>query len=99
MITFENNMDLVFHALAHKIRRLILNIVREKSGLSVGELTTNFDLCRIAIMNPLAVRSEAGLIISEKCGRSWLLYLNIVPIKKSMNVGLISTALTGQIGR
>lgn len=82
MITYEDNMDLVFHALAHKTRRHILDIVRENSGLSVGDLASHFDVSRIAIMNHLAVLSEAGLIISEKRGRSRHLYLNIVPIQE-----------------
>lgn len=75
-------MDVVFHALAHKTRRQILDIVRDNSGISVGDLATHFDVSRIAIMNHLAVLSQAELIISEKNGRSRQLYLNIIPIQE-----------------
>ncbi|CAG0911431.1 unnamed protein product, partial [Cyprideis torosa] len=69
-------MDAVFQALAHTTRRQILDIVRDKAGLSVGELARHFDVSRIAVMNHLAVLEKAGLIISEKTGRTRKLYLN-----------------------
>jgi len=75
-------MDLLFHALAHAVRRRILDIVRDDPGLSVGELATHFDISRIAIMNHLTVLSDAGLVISEKDGRKRRLYLNVVPIQE-----------------
>ncbi|MEL7239820.1 MAG: helix-turn-helix transcriptional regulator, partial [Planctomycetota bacterium] len=36
---------------------------------------------RIAVMNHLAVLEGAGLVLSEKDGRSRRLYLNVVPIQ------------------
>ncbi len=82
MITYDDdNADLVFHALAHAIRRKILDLVREDPGQSVGELAKVFDVSRIAVMNHLAVLESAGLIISEKESRSRRLYLNPVPIQ------------------
>ena len=80
MITNEN-MDKLFHALAHEIRRSILDIVRDRPGLGVGELAKHFDVSRIAVMNHLSVLSQAGLIISEKEGRTRCLYLNAAPIQ------------------
>ncbi len=80
MITNES-MDKLFHALAHEIRRSILDIVRDKPGLGVGELAKHFDVSRIAVMNHLSVLSQAGLIISGKEGRTRCLYLNVAPIQ------------------
>ncbi len=80
MIT-NNDMDLIFQALAHATRRAMLDQVRDKPGLSVGELARNFDVSRIAVMNHLAVLEKANLITSEKDGRSRRLYLNAMPIQ------------------
>ncbi|MEM6558002.1 MAG: helix-turn-helix transcriptional regulator [Pseudomonadota bacterium] len=80
MIT-NDDMDLVFHALAHQTRRRILDLVRDKPGQSVGELAQAFDVSRIAIMNHLKVLEEAGLLISQKDGRTRRLYLNAMPIQ------------------
>lgn len=81
MIT-NDDMDQLFHALAHAARREILDIVRDAPGLTVGELATHFDISRIAIMNHLSVLSDAELVISEKDGRKRRLYLNAVPIQE-----------------
>lgn len=80
MIT-NDDMDLVFHALAHQTRRRILDLVRDQPGQSVGELAKAFDVSRIAIMNHLKVLEEAELLISQKDGRARRLYLNAMPIK------------------
>ena len=80
MIT-NDDMDLVFHALAHQTRRRILDLVRDKPGQSVGELAKAFDVSRIAIMNHLKVLEDASLITSQKDGRSRRLYLNAMPIQ------------------
>lgn len=80
MIT-NKGMDDVFQALAHQTRRTILDLVRDQPGQSVGELAKAFDVSRIAIMNHLAVLERAGLVISEKDGRSRRLYLNAAPIQ------------------
>lgn len=58
-----------------------MDIVRDRPGLSVGQLAHCFDVSRIAIMNHLTVLEKAGLIISEKDGRVRRLYLNIAPIQ------------------
>ena len=80
MIT-NDDMDLVFHALAHQTRRRILDLVRDRPGQSVGELAKAFDVSRIAIMNHLKVLEDANLITSQKDGRSRRLYLNAMPIQ------------------
>ncbi len=80
MFTNEQ-MDGVFHALAHETRREILDHLRDHPGIAVGELASRFDVTRIAVMNHLTVLTSAGLITSRKDGRSRRLYLNAMPIQ------------------
>ncbi|MEM9938457.1 MAG: helix-turn-helix transcriptional regulator [Pseudomonadota bacterium] len=80
MIT-NDDMDQVFHALAHTTRRQILDLLRDRPGQGVGEMAKSFDVSRIAVMNHLNVLEQAGLIISKKDGRSRRLYLNAMPIQ------------------
>lgn len=72
---------MTFQALAHKTRRTILDIIKTTPGCSVGELAKHFDVSRIAIMNHLGVLEKAGLITSEKDGRSRRLYINVAPLQ------------------
>lgn len=74
-------MTAVFHALAHETRRKILDLLKLRPGLGVGELAQEFDVTRIAVMNHLAVLEQAGLVVSEKDGRTRRLYLNAAPIQ------------------
>lgn len=80
MIT-NDDMSAVFHALSHESRRKMLDILKAKPGASVGELAKAFDVSRIAVMNHLSVLEKAGLVISEKRGRTRHLNLNAVPIR------------------
>ena len=77
----NDDMDRVFSALAHTSRREIMDHLRAQPGISVGELAAKFDVTRIAVMNHLKVLEDAGLVISEKDGRSRRLYLNAVPVQ------------------
>jgi len=81
MIT-NNDLDAVFQALAHTTRREMLDHIRAKPGLAVGELANKFDISRIAVMNHLMVLEKAELVISEREGRSRKLYLNAMPIQE-----------------
>lgn len=74
-------MDAVFQALAHGARRRMLDMVKEKPGISVGALASRFDVSRIAVMKHVAVLEEANLLYSEKDGRTRRLYFNAVPIQ------------------
>lgn len=74
-------MDAVFQALASSARREMLDIVRNAPGCSVGEVARNFDVSRVAVMRHLSVLEEAGLVISDKRGRTRHLYMNAVPIQ------------------
>jgi DNA-binding transcriptional ArsR family regulator len=75
------DMDTVFQALAHASRRRMLDIVKDEPGIGVGALAAAFDVSRIAVMKHLAVLEEAGLIVSEREGRTRRLYFNAAPIQ------------------
>ncbi|MEQ9506025.1 MAG: metalloregulator ArsR/SmtB family transcription factor [Hyphomonas sp.] len=80
MIT-ENDMSQVFQALSHESRREILDILKIRPACTVGELAGHFDVSRIAVMNHLTVLEQAGLIVSEKDGRTRRLWLNAAPLQ------------------
>lgn len=80
MFTNED-MDSVFQALAQETRRAILDHLRDRPGLAVGELAAHFDVSRVAVMNHLRVLTEANLITSPREGRSRHLYLNALPLQ------------------
>ena len=76
------SMDKLFHALASAARRRILDILKERPGASVLEISRHFDVSRIAVMKHINVLEGAGLIVSEKRGRIRHLYFNVVPIQQ-----------------
>jgi DNA-binding transcriptional ArsR family regulator len=77
----DHDMNAVFQALAHESRRRILDMVKEYPGIGVGGIAGEFDVSRIAVMKHLRVLEHAGLLISEKDGRTRRLYFNAVPIQ------------------
>ncbi len=80
-MTTEDDMTAIFHALAHETRRRIMDVLKARPGIAVGELAQEFDVTRIAVMNHLAVLESAGLVVSQKDGRSRHLWLNAAPIQ------------------
>jgi predicted transcriptional regulator len=77
----DSDMDAVFQALAHEGRRRMLDMVKECPGIGVGVLASEFDVSRIAVMKHLGILEQAGLLVSEKVGRTRRLYFNAVPIQ------------------
>ena len=76
-----DSMDSIFAALAHPGRRRILDILKKDPGCSVNHVAEHFDISRIAVMKHLRVLEDAGLLVSEKEGRTRRLYFNLVPIQ------------------
>ncbi len=74
--------DLVFSALAHAARRRILDLLVEAPGASVKAIASHFPFSRIATLKHLKVLEEAGLLLSEKEGRTRRLYFNPIPIQQ-----------------
>ena len=74
-------MDQVFRALAHSMRREMLDIVKKDPGCSLLHVCNHFDVSRIAVMKHLKILEEADLIVSRKQGRTRALYINVAPIQ------------------
>ncbi len=72
--------DLVFKALADASRRELLDVLRVKNGLTLGELCEGHEMSRQAVTKHLALLEEANLIVTQKQGREKFHYLNPVPI-------------------
>lgn len=72
---------MVFQALASRTRRRILDIVRDRPGIAVGQLCEHFEMSRIGVMKHLQVLEQAQLLHSERAGKKRQLYFNVVPIQ------------------
>jgi DNA-binding transcriptional ArsR family regulator len=75
------SMDLIFHALASRARRAILDIVRDQPGCCVQDVCAHFDVSRIMILKHLRILEETQLIVLKKAGRKTELYFNAIPIQ------------------
>jgi DNA-binding transcriptional ArsR family regulator len=75
------SMDSLFQALGHAARRRMLDIVKASPGCSVNDVADQFPISRIAVMKHLRVLEEAGLLRSEKHGRTRQLRFNAAPIQ------------------
>ena len=76
------SLDTVFAALAHADRRRMLDLLVEAPGLSVKALSTHFDVTRIQVIKHLRTLEAAGLVLSEKEGRTRRLFFNPIPIQQ-----------------
>jgi len=72
--------DKVFKALADASRRKLLDRLRKKGGLTLGELCEKHDMSRQAVTKHLALLEAAHLVVTRKQGREKLHYLNPMPI-------------------
>ena len=73
-------MDQVFKALADPSRRLLLDKLHAKSGLTLGELCEHLDMTRQAVTKHLTVLEAANLVATIWRGREKLHYLNPAPL-------------------
>jgi DNA-binding transcriptional ArsR family regulator len=73
--------DLVFKALADPTRRLLLDKLFARDGLTLTELESDLAMTRFGVMKHLRVLEEAGLVVARRSGREKLHYLNPVPIR------------------
>ena len=78
----DDQLDLLFHAMASQPRRAILELVRANPGCNVNFLTGHFSFSRVGVMKHLDVLQAAELVISEKRGRDRALYFNPVPLQQ-----------------
>lgn len=73
--------DLIFKALAHSVRRRLLDLLKiepRTTGM-LCDLTPDLDRC--TVMQHLKVLEQAGLLISEKRGRERWNHLDALPIQ------------------
>jgi DNA-binding transcriptional ArsR family regulator len=62
-------MDATIRALTDPTRREILRMLRERD-LSAGEIASRFDMTAPTVSHHLSVLKEAGLVQTERNGRS-----------------------------
>src|SRR5260370_2065450 len=82
-VATETNADggFVWLALADPTRRRILDLLRERPRIT-GEIASQCEISRIAVMRHLQVLAAAGLVTSRKRGRQRWHYLNSVPLQR-----------------
>jgi DNA-binding transcriptional ArsR family regulator len=72
--------DLVFKALADPTRRLLLDMLHERAGLSLTELCDGLAMRRQSASQHVELLEAANLVTSVRDGRRKLHYINAVPI-------------------
>ncbi len=70
-----------FRALAHPLRRRVLDAVAARPGVSVAEVASGFAESRVAVSKHLAVLERAGLVHSRRRGRERRLYADPMPLQ------------------
>jgi DNA-binding transcriptional ArsR family regulator/uncharacterized protein YndB with AHSA1/START domain len=78
-------MDEIFKALNDPTRRGILDLLRERDGRTLGEITEALPLSRFGVMKHLLILEVAGLVISRKDGRFKFHYLNPIPLQTALD--------------
>ena len=81
MVSYCDDVDLVFRALADPTRRALLDELFARDGQTLVSLTARHDMTRIAVAKHLKILEDAGLVVSRRRGREKLHYLNPVPIR------------------
>ena len=84
MNDLNNQLDEVFSALSHPIRRAIIEQVTVKEH-TVSELAKPHAISRPAISQHLRILLDAGLIEQTKKGRIRMCHLNVRPLSSAFN--------------
>ena len=71
-----------FVALSDPTRRLLLDRLSERGGLTLSDLSAELPMTRQAVAKHLAVLEAAELVASERDGRCKRHYLNPMPLAK-----------------
>jgi len=74
----------VYDAIADRKRRDILDLLREEP-LNIAELSAHFTVSRTAIEKHLRILQDAGLVESERVGRTRILRANPKPLEEVWN--------------
>jgi uncharacterized protein YndB with AHSA1/START domain len=81
MVTYNQDVDEVFRALADPTRRSLLDALFRDDGQTLSALAGRLTMSRFGVMKHLRVLEEAGLVITRRRGREKLHFLNPVPIR------------------
>jgi uncharacterized protein YndB with AHSA1/START domain/DNA-binding transcriptional ArsR family regulator len=76
----DHDLGGVFKALADPTRRYLLDLLHERNGQTLGELSDAVDMTRQAATQHLGVLEAANLVTTVRRGREKLHYLNPVPL-------------------
>ncbi|MEM7544166.1 MAG: SRPBCC domain-containing protein [Pseudomonadota bacterium] len=78
-------MDAIFKALNDPTRRMLLDLLREKDGQTLGELVEQTEadtgMTRFGVMKHLKLLEDASLIVVRRDGRFKHHYLNAAPLQ------------------
>lgn len=77
----DDDTDRLLRALADATRRGLLDRLRDKPGLTLGELAAGFPQSRQALSKHLAALESAELVVTLWRGREKLHYLNPLPLQ------------------
>ena len=100
-MSIHDDFDRIFKALAHGVRRQILDDLKDQP-LTTGALCDHFaDLDRCTVMQHLKVLEEAGLVIAERRGRERWTHLHAMPIQDIHDrwIGAHAAAAAAQLAR
>lgn len=73
--------DPIWRALADPTRRRVLDLLRVRPR-TTGQIASEFEISRIAVMRHLVTLAESGLVVSRKRGRERWHYINAVPLQR-----------------
>jgi DNA-binding transcriptional ArsR family regulator len=76
-------MSSVFKALSDPTRRRVLQLLR-KGPMSAGDLSDQFDVSKPTMSAHFAVLREAGLVGSEKNGKTVTYWLNATVLEEAL---------------
>ena len=71
-----------FSSLSDPTRRLLLDRLSERGGMTLSDLSEDLPMTRQAVAKHLAVLEAAELVASERDGRCKRHYLNPIPLAK-----------------
>lgn len=76
----EDENDLIFKALGHRVRRHILDLLKDDARTTgmLCDLLPELDRC--TVMQHLNVLEQAGLVVAERRGRERWNHLDALPI-------------------
>jgi DNA-binding transcriptional ArsR family regulator/uncharacterized protein YndB with AHSA1/START domain len=81
LVELDDETGPLWRALSDPTRRRIMDLLRDRPRIT-GEIASDFEISRIAVMRHLDVLGQAGLVISRKRGRERWHYLNAVPLQR-----------------